>query len=313
MKEERTISGLVFRHTGSHYMVRLNEHNTLVDCTIRGRLRLKESSTTNPIAVGDHVHIELLNNSEGVITAIEPRKNYIIRRSTNLSREAHVIAANLDCAYLVTTIVQPVNRMEFIDRFLVTCEAYKVPVKILVNKLDLYDQAALESLEHFTTIYSGAGYEVWPVSALTGENIEKLQEDIRQRVCLFSGSSGVGKSSLINAIDPTLRLRTGEISSYHQKGMHTTTFYEMFETAMGGYIIDTPGIKGFGLVDVGKEEIYHFFPEIFKQAAGCKFQPCTHTHEPRCAVLQAVERGDISPERYESYLKLLEDDEGKYR
>ncbi len=313
MKDEKATDGIVFRHTGSRYMVKCEGYAKLISCVVRGKLRLKENSTTNPIAVGDRVNLELQNDTEGVIVSIAPRKNYIIRRSTNLSREAHVLAANLDCAFLITTIVRPDNRREFIDRFLVTCEAYKVPVKLVVNKIDDYNVDELQQLQHFANIYGGAGYEVHGVSARTGEGVAELRALIKDKLCLFSGSSGVGKSSLINAIDPNLSARTGDISAYHQKGMHTTTFYEIFEPAGGGYIIDTPGIKGFGLVDVAKEEIYHFFPEIFKVADYCKFQPCTHTHEPRCAVLEAVEQGRISVERYESYLKLFHDDEGKYR
>ena len=313
MIEEKITKGIVFRHTGSHYLVKCDGRNNLIDCVVRGKLRLKASTTTNPIAVGDWVEVECQNDKEGIITAIAPRKNYIIRKAANLSREAHVIAANVDCAYLITTIAYPTNRLEFIDRFLVTCEAYKVPVKLVVNKVDLYDEEEKEELQHFKQIYTNAGYEIIEVSAKTGLNINLLKEDLKQKLCLFSGVSGVGKSSLINALDAALELRTGDISSYHLKGVHTTTFYEAFELAGGGYVIDTPGIKGFGLVDVEKEEMYHFFPEIFKYADDCKFKPCTHTHEPQCAVLDAVERGAISPERYDSYLKLLEGDDAKYR
>ncbi len=314
MDSSVTFTGIVFKHTGSHYLVRHPESHALIDCVVRGKLRLKDLSTTNPIAVGDKVDVELTAETEGAIVAIHSRRNYIIRRSTNLSRQAHVIAANIDCAYLVVTMDFPSTRLEFIDRFLVTCEAYKVPVKIVVNKMDLYDEALLEQLQAFKEIYRSAGYEIVEVSAITGLNIEKLRDEIGNgKLCLFSGSSGVGKSSLINAIDPTLQLRTGMISGYHQKGMHTTTFYEAFEINTGGYIIDTPGIKGFGLVDLEKEELYHFFPEIFNYAAGCKFNACLHLHEPQCAVKEAVERGDISIERYESYLKMLDDEGEKYR
>ena len=314
MNEENSIrKGIVFRHTGSRYMVKCEGHNNLIDCVVRGKLRLKASTTTNPIAVGDSVEVELQNEKEGIITAIAPRKNYIIRKATNLSREAHVIAANVDCAYLITTIAYPANSLEFIDRFLVTCVAYEVPAKLVVNKIDLYKEEEMEALQHFKRIYESAGYEIIETSVKTGFNINLLKADIANKLCLFSGSSGVGKSSLINALDSSLELRVGEISSYHLKGTHTTTFYEVFELAGGGYVIDTPGIKGFGLVDVEKEEIYHFFPEIFKCANDCKFKPCTHTHEPQCAILEAVEGGLISPERYESYLKIFEEEEEKYR
>ncbi|MDR0295806.1 MAG: ribosome small subunit-dependent GTPase A [Prevotellaceae bacterium] len=312
-EENNIVKGIVFRHTGSHYMVKCDEHSNLIDCVVRGKFRLKASTTTNPIAVGDKVEVELQNEKKGIITAIVPRKNYIIRKATNLSREAHVIAANVDCAYLITTIAYPTNSLEFIDRFLVTCVAYEVPAKLIVNKVDLYNEEEKEALQHFKRIYESAGYEIIETSTKTRFNLDLLREDIRGKLCLFSGSSGVGKSSLINALGSSMELRVGEISSYHLKGMHTTTFYEAFELAGRGYVIDTPGIKGFGLVDVEKEEIYHFFPEIFKYADNCKFKPCTHTHEPQCAVLDAVERGLISPERYESYLKIFEEEEEKYR
>lgn len=311
--DEKSLKGIVFRHTGSHYLVKNDTINSMVDCTVRGKLRLKETATTNPIAVGDRVDYELINEDEGVITTVNQRRNYIIRRSANLSREAHVIAANVDCAYLITTMAYPKNRLEFIDRFLVTCEAYRVPVKIMVNKIDLYNTAEREELDYFKHIYTLAGYEVVELSAKTGLHIDWLREDIKGKLCLFSGSSGVGKSSLANAIDPSLSLRTGTISRYHEKGTHTTTFYEIVEPASGGYIIDTPGIKGFGLIDVEKEEIYHFFPELFTYSADCKFKPCTHIHEPQCAVMKAVERGAISVDRYESYLKMFHGDKGKYR
>jgi ribosome biogenesis GTPase len=251
--------------------------------------------------------------ADGVITAVHPRKNYIIRRSSNLSRQEHIIAANVDCAYLVVTLVLPQTPLEFIDRFLVTCEAYKVPVMIVLNKIDIHREATQEAVLRFKEIYEGAGYRVMETSALTGEGVEQVRAAIGGgSITLFSGISGVGKSSLINALDSGLALRTGEISDYHLKGKHTTTFYEMFPVA-GGFVIDSPGIKGFGLVEVGHEEVYHFFPELFKAASGCRFNPCTHTHEPGCAVLTALEEGVVSPERYESYLKILEEKGGKYR
>jgi ribosome biogenesis GTPase len=305
--------GTVFRHTGSHYLVKSNLLHKVVDCVMRGRLRLHETATTNPIAIGDIVNFETVNHSEGIITAVHPRRNYIIRRAANLSHEAHIIAANLDCAYLVITITHPHNAWAFIDRFLVTCEAYSVPVKLVINKVDLYDGAACEEMAHFKSIYVQAGYEVLDVSAKTGFQLDGLQRDVCGKFCLFAGASGVGKSSLINALDPALRLRTGVLSAAHLKGMHTTTFYEVFELASGGAIIDSPGIKGFGLIEVDKEELYHYFPELFRMAAHCKFNPCTHTHEPQCAVRQAVTEGHISPERYDSYLKMLQPDNGKYR
>jgi ribosome biogenesis GTPase len=309
----RNYTGTVFRHTGSHYLVKNSLIEKPVDCVVRGKLRLNDATTTNPIAVGDEVEFELQNEHEGVITAVCPRRNYIIRRASNLSREAHIIAANVDCAYLVVTLAHPRTAWEFIDRFLVTCEAYKVPVKILINKTDLYNEAENEAKARFTQIYTAVGYEIMDVSAKTGLHIDTLRGDMKGRLCLFSGVSGVGKSSLINAIDAALNARTGTLSASHLKGTHTTTFYEVFELAAGGYIIDTPGIKGFGLVDVEKEELYHFFPELFRVAPGCKFNPCTHTHEPHCAVLQAVDEGRISAERYNSYLKMFNDNHEKYR
>ena len=305
--------GTVFRHTGSHYMVKSKVISTLVDCVVRGKLRLHETTTTNPVAIGDIVNCEMINESEGIITAVHPRRNYIIRRAANLSHEAHIIAANIDCAYLIVTITHPRNAWAFIDRFLVTCEAYNVPVKLIINKVDLYDEAESGEKKHFAEIYTQAGYEVIEVSAKTGFQVDWLRRDVCGKFCLFSGASGVGKSSLINALDPALTLRTGALSTAHQKGMHTTTFYEVFELASGGAIVDTPGIKGFGLIEVNREELYHFFPELFRTAAHCKFNPCTHTHEPRCAVRQAVDDGRISPERYDSYLKMLQSNDGKYR
>ncbi|MDR0692174.1 MAG: ribosome small subunit-dependent GTPase A [Prevotellaceae bacterium] len=305
--------GTVFRHTGSHYLVKNNVLHKIFDCVVRGRLRLHETTTTNPVAIGDIVDCKIISESEGIITAVHPRRNYIIRRAANLSHEAHIIAANIDCAYLIVTITHPRNAWTFIDRFLVTCEAYNVPVKLIINKVDVYCDAENEEKERFKQIYTQAGYEVVEVSAKTGFQVDWLRGDVCGKFCLFSGASGVGKSSLINALDPALSLRTGVLSKTHQKGMHTTTFYEVFEPASGGAIVDSPGIKGFGLIEMEKEELYHFFPELFHMAAHCKFNPCTHTHEPRCAVRQAVDDGRISPERYDSYLKMFQADDEKYR
>ena len=297
----------VIKHTGSRYLVSPLPLWAPAPCVLRGKIRLQGVSTTNPVAVGDKVEV-----ADGVIKVVHARKNYIIRRSTNLSRQEHIIAANLDCAYLVVSLVLPRTSLEFIDRFLVTCEAYKVPAVILLNKMDILQKEMPDEVARFKEIYEGAGYPVWETSALTGEGVERLQAAICGQVALFSGVSGVGKSSLINALDSDLGLKTGEISDYHLKGKHTTTFYEMFPVA-GGFVIDSPGIKGFGLVEVGREEVYHFFPELFKAAADCRFNPCTHTHEPDCAVIAALEQGAISPERYESYLKILDEEGGKYR
>ncbi|MDR0560763.1 MAG: ribosome small subunit-dependent GTPase A [Prevotellaceae bacterium] len=306
------MTGLIVKHTGSNYLVR-GEDGNLYLSTTRGKLRLKDLKTTNPIAVGDNVAFLAVSEKEGVITEVLPRKNYIIRRSSNLSRQAHVLAANIDRVFLIVTLVQPETRYEFIDRFLVTAEAYKIPVWIVINKIDLLDTPDLqEYLEYFKQIYSGAGYTTLEVSAAKNINIDSIKSEISGKITLFSGNSGAGKSTLINRIAPDLHLKTGEISKAHNKGTHTTTFYEMFETN-GGFVIDSPGIKGFGLIDIDKSEIYHYFPEIFRASSGCKFGMCSHTHEPECAVKAAVESGEISESRYSGYLKILDGDDSKYR
>ncbi|MDR2287193.1 MAG: ribosome small subunit-dependent GTPase A [Prevotellaceae bacterium] len=306
------MTGLIIKHTGSNYMVRSDEGELYLS-TVRGKLRLKDMKTTNPIAVGDKVIFSVISEKKGVITDVEPRKNYIIRRSTNLSRQAHILAANIDKAFLTVTLTQPETRYEFIDRFLATAEAYKIPVWIVVNKIDLLTTNELQDdLEYFKYVYSSAGYTILEVSALKNINIDLIKSEIPNRISLFSGNSGVGKSAIMNSLAPELHLKTGEISKAHNKGMHTTTFYEMFEID-NGFVIDSPGIKGFGLIDMDKSEIYHFFPEIFRVSAGCKYGMCSHTHEPGCAVKAALESGEISESRYLSYLKILEGDDNKYR
>lgn len=310
----------VVKHTGSHYMLSCLPQWSLFPAVLRGKIRLKGSSATNPVAVGDTVCFEADAESmesvslenPAVITAVRPRSNYIIRKSTNLSRQSHIIAANLDRAFIIATIDFPEIKLPFLDRLLVTCEVYNVPATIVLNKVDLYRESHKEMLEAFHEIYGGAGYPVMEVSALTGEGIEELREACKGNVSLFSGVSGVGKSSLIKALDPSLEPRVGEISDVHLQGKHTTTFYEMYSLASGGFIVDTPGLRGFGLVDLKKEEIALYFPEMLKEASQCRFAPCTHTHEPGCAVKEAVEAGEISYERYSSYLGML-DEEGKYR
>ena len=324
-----TIKGeaTVVKHTGSHYMLALLPQWNLFPAVLRGKIRLKGSTATNPVAVGDVVVFEAevpegtdaagvaLNvtlENPAVITSVNPRRNYIIRKSTNLSRQSHIIAANLDRAFIIATIDFPEIKLPFLDRILVTCEVYNVPVTIVLNKVDLYRESHKEMLEAFHEIYEGAGYPVMEVSALTGEGVEELREACNGQVSLFSGVSGVGKSSLIKALDPSLDPRVGEISEAHVQGKHTTTFYEMYSLSSGGFIVDTPGLRGFGLVDLKKEEIALYFPEMLKAAQDCRFAPCTHTHEPGCAVKEAVENGEISYERYSSYLGML-DEEGKYR
>ena len=315
----------VVKHTGSHYLLSQLPQWELFPAVLRGKIRLKGSSATNPVAVGDIVDYEVEvpegqeQFMEGVsienpaaITSVHPRRNYIIRKSTNLSRQSHIIASNLDRAFLVVTLDFPQVKLPFLDRLLVTCEVYNVPPVIVLNKCDLYGPEYDDMRAAFHEIYEGAGYQVVDVSAHTGEGIPQLREMINGSVALFSGVSGVGKSSLIKAIDPSLEPRVGEISGAHEQGRHTTTFYEMYCVGSGGFIVDTPGLRGFGLVDLKKEEIALYFPEMLKASENCRFAPCTHTHEPGCAVKESVENGEISYERYSSYLGML-DEEGKYR
>lgn len=302
----------VVKHTGSHYLLSRLPQWELFPAVIKGKLRLKGFNSTNPIAVGDVVEYERDGEELATIKNILPRKNYIIRKSTNLSRQSHIIASNLDMVFLVVTVDFPEVKLQFVDRFLVTCEAYNVPVTIILNKMDLYDEDTMERVKAFEHIYSYAGYRVIECSATTGMGIEQVREACSGRIVLFSGQSGVGKSSLISALDPALNLRVGEISAYHLQGKHTTTFYEMHPIRSGGFVIDTPGIRGFGLVDVSQLELSGYFPEMLRIEDNCRFAPCTHTHEPGCAVKEAVENGDIPVERYESYLGML-DEQTKYR
>jgi ribosome biogenesis GTPase len=296
------------RATGSWYEV-LHEGEVL-RCRMRGKLRLRGVRSTNPIVVGDTVHCECGEDGEWVIVDIAPRHSYIIRRASNLSKESHIIASNIDRAMLVVTLVEPVTAVEFIDRFLVTCEAYKVPVTILLAKIDLLQESP-ETVAEFHRIYEGAGYEVIDISATQGIGVERIKAMLAGKTTLLSGNSGVGKSTLIGAIDPTIEIRTGEISDSFHKGKHTTTFSTMYRTA-DGYIIDTPGVKGFGLIDIDDKELWHYFPEMISRAGECKFFNCTHTHEPHCAVIEAVKSEEIAFSRYESYLKILDEDD-KYR
>lgn len=284
---------------------------------LRGKIRLKASEITNPIAVGDRVCYCLEESRDGgqplaLITEILPRRNYVIRRSTNLSRQAHIIAANVDMAYIIVSLYFPEVKLPFLDRILLTCELYGIPATIVLGKTDMYRDFSADEIARFRSIYEGAGYPVIETSVVTGEGIDGIREVCKGRVNLFSGESGVGKSSLIKALDPSLDPKVGAISSVHLQGKHTTSLYEMYPISSGGYVIDSPGIRGFGLVDVQKEEIARYFPEMLKASADCRFTPCTHTHEPGCAVKAAVDAGLIAPERYNSYLGMLEEDK-KFR
>ena len=304
---DRKFTATVVRATGSWYDV-LHDGET-VRCRIRGRLRLKGVRSTNPVVVGDEVACEADEGGDYVIADILPRRNYVIRRASNLSKESHIIAANVDQALLMASLRSPETPTEFVDRFLVTCEAYKVPVTILLSKLDLQDA---EAVAEFRAVYEGAGYRVLEVSVREGRGVEEVRELLAGRTTLVSGNSGVGKSTLIQAIDPSLDIRTGEISESHHKGRHKTTFSTMYPLAGGGAVIDTPGIKGFGLIDIDEAELWHYFPEMMRVAPACRFYNCTHTHEPGCAVTEAVKAGEIAWPRYESYLKIRDEDE-KYR
>ncbi|HTI60024.1 ribosome small subunit-dependent GTPase A [Mucilaginibacter sp.] len=298
------MEGLVTKSTGSWYQVQ-TPGGQRFDCRIKGIFRTKGITTTNPIAVGDQVDFEMEPEQDtGVITKLHPRKNYIIRKSINLSKQAQIIAANLDQAFLIVTLASPRTSLGFIDRFLVTAEAYDIPASLIFNKLDLFSDEGLEILADYKSIYENIGYPCYEVSALQGTNIDHISALITDKVTLFSGHSGVGKSSLINVLLPDLKLRTTEISEWHDKGMHTTTFAEMFELPQGGYIIDTPGIRELGIIDIEKNELSHFFPEMRARMNQCRFNSCRHINEPGCAVIKAVENGEIELSRYESYLSI---------
>ena len=294
--------------TGSWYEV-ATERGT-INCRIRGRLRLKGIRSTNPVVVGDRVMVEPDGDSSAIVEIL-PRHNYVIRRASNLSKESHIIAANVDRALLLVTLHSPTTPREFVDRFLVTCEAYKVPVTIVIGKADtLVEEYAVEA-EQFEAIYRDAGYDIIHLSSTTGQGIEEIRAMLKGHTTLVAGNSGVGKSTLVSTIEPKLDIRTGEISESHHKGKHTTTFSTMYPIE-GGYIIDTPGIKGFGLIDIESRELCRYFPEMMRLSPNCRFYNCTHTHEPGCAVVEAVEEGTVAMSRYESYLKILDEDD-KYR
>ena len=311
------MQGTVIRNTGSHYVVADDNDSTVeVNCKVKGNFRIKGIRSTNTVAVGDHVTAGPPGpDGTAYITAISPRRNYIIRRASNLSKESHIIAANIDCAMLVAALAHPATSTTFIDRFLATATAYNVRALLVINKIDLLedpeDHELLEAVEY---LYRSIGYEVMSVSARTGEGMDALRERLRGKVTLVSGNSGVGKSTLINGLIPGLDLRTAEISAAHDTGMHTTTFSELFRLPGGGAIIDTPGVRGFGTIDFDKYEVAHYFPELFELSKDCRFGNCTHTHEPGCAVLAALDEGRIAASRYASYLSILDDaKDGKYR
>ena len=305
--------GLVIKNTGSWYLVKTDD-NRQIECKIKGNFRLKGIRSTNPVAVGDFVQITVNAEGTAFITEIEDRKNYIIRKASNLSKQSHIIAANVDQAFLIVTVSHPETSTTFIDRFLASAEAYRVPVSLVFNKTDCYDADDLRYMEGMMHLYTTIGYPCHACSALQSIGIDALRDSLKGRTTLLSGHSGVGKSTLLNTLIPDLNVRTAEISAAHDTGMHTTTFSEMFSLPGGGYVIDTPGIKGFGTFDFEKEEMAHYFREIFRISADCKYNNCTHTHEPGCAVRRAVEEHLISESRYASYLNMLEDrHESKYR
>lgn len=305
------MKGLVIKSTGSWYQV-LGDDGKHYECRIKGKFRTKGIRTTNPIAVGDRVEFELEPDQQSaVIAALEPRRNYIIRKSINLSKQAQILGANLDQAILVVTLASPPTSLGFIDRFLVTAEAYSVPAVLIFNKLDLFSDEGLEIQEEYKSIYADLGYPCYEVSALEGTNIEQLRTLLRDKVTLVSGHSGVGKSSLINALVPGSKLRTGSISDWSDKGKHTTTFAEMITLPFGGYLIDTPGIRELGIIDIEQAELSHFFPEMRALFNACRFHNCRHINEPGCAVLEALQEGEIEPSRYDSYLSIYQNEDNR--
>lgn len=307
------MQGTVVKSSGSVYGVRAMD-GSLIECRVKGNFRLKGIRSTNPVAVGDHVRYDVREDGTAYIVEILERKNYIVRKASNLSKQSHILAANLDLCFLIVTISHPATATTFIDRFLAAAEAYRVPVVLVFNKIDIYGSSEREELEYLTALYSSIGYRCLHTSATDNVGIDALKEMMRGKVSLLAGNSGVGKSSLVNAIAPVIAARVGEISRTHDTGMHTTTYTEMFEFMPQSYIVDTPGVKGFGTYDMEVEEISHYFVEFFELSKDCRYGNCTHTHEPGCAVLEALEDGRLAPSRYQSYLSMLEDkDEGKYR
>lgn len=309
------MKGTVYKSTGSWYQVK-SDSGIFYDCRIKGKFRIRGIKSTNPVAVGDHVLFDLETKGDettGVIYEIEDRKNYIIRKSVNLSKQTHIIAANLDHVFLLVTLNNPTTHTLFIDRFLVTAEAYDIPVVLLFNKIDTYTDGELDEIKYLAHLYREIGYECIGISARTGKNVYKVKELMKDKTSMFSGHSGVGKSTLINAIEPELSIKTAQISEQHLQGQHTTTFAEMYDLSFGGRIIDTPGIKGFGIVDMQKEEVGDYFPEFFALKKDCKFNNCIHVDEPKCAVKEGLEQGTVSWSRYKNYLQMITDEQETYR
>ncbi len=313
MSEKNWKTGLVLKSTGSWYHVKDLKNNKIYQCIIKGQFRQHGIKSTNPVAVGDIIAFLPEDQKKGVIQKIQERKNYIIRKSSNLSKQSHIIAANIDQAILVVTLVKPQIKIEFVDRYLLTAEAYRIPALLIFNKTDIYNAEHEKTLEYLVNIYQLAGYTCISASIKEGKNLQEIEKKLKGKTSLLSGNSGVGKTTIINSLVPGAKLKTSEISGYHKMGKHTTTFAEMISLPFGGYIIDTPGIKGFGLVNIQKEELSHFFPEIFEKSNKCDFYNCTHIHEPGCAVIEAVEKGYIAESRYNSYYNVFMEETEKYR